>query len=294
MLLEQRQAEGTSTVLDRGEWSGMQRRHSHRVTALTGNHVARRARGEKHPVYDFLFEYYSFRVSKLHEWHPGPGVMLLDADEFLDRGIYTRGRDGVAVDTASVPPHRRQSLRWILDFLKSTVERPPVFGCHGLHEWAMVYRAPAVRYGAVPMRLSAERLAAFVESRVLCCTHFDAFRFFTPAAAPRNRWALDRGSRPDFEQPGCLHANMDLYKWATKAHPWISSGLAVDCLELAIDIRELDMRASPYDLRDFGFDPVCVETPEGREQYETMQRDFTRRAAPLRRRLINQYQEILR
>ena len=41
---------------------------------------------------------------------------------------------------------------------------------------------------------------------------------------------------------------MDLYKWCYKLGPLIESELLMDCLELAADARELDMRASPYDL----------------------------------------------
>ena len=58
------------------------------------------------------------------------------------------------------------------------------------------------------------------------------------------------------EQPGCVHAGMDLYKWAAKLGPLIESSLLLDCFALAVDARVLDMRASPYDLRDFGFAPI--------------------------------------
>ena len=54
------------------------------------------------------------------------------------------------------------------------------------------------------------------------------------------------------EQPGCLHATMDLYKWAYKLSPATPSELLADCFALAADVRELDMRASPYDLADLG------------------------------------------
>jgi hypothetical protein len=47
------------------------------------------------------------------------------------------------------------------------------------------------------------------------------------------------------------------------------------------------MRASPYDLADLGYEPVRVETPEGRAEYAAAQRGFAERAAPLRRRLID-------
>jgi hypothetical protein len=66
----------------------------------------------------------------------------------------------------------------------------------------------------------------------------------------------------------------------------VDSELVADCFALAREIRELDMRASPYDLTALGLPPVPVETPEGRAQYAAAQRDFALRAAPLRARLV--------
>ncbi len=71
------------------------------------------------------------------------------------------------------------------------------------------------------------------------------------------------------------------------------SELVADCFALAREIRELDMRASPYDFQALGIMPVCIETPQGRAEYETSQRDFARRAIPLRQRLIALCQAIL-
>lgn len=88
------------------------------------------------------------------------------------------------------------------------------------------------------------------------------------------------------EQGGCLHANMDLYKWAFKLAPWTSAELEAECFALARDIREWDMRASPYDLRALGFAPVPIETPAGKAEYEREQRAFAARAVPLRAALI--------
>jgi hypothetical protein len=79
---------------------------------------------------------------------------------------------------------------------------------------------------------------------------------------------------------------MDLYKWAFKLAPFTPAELVADCFELARDIRELDMRASPYDLRALGFAPVAIETPAGRAEYEQYQRGFSARGEPLRARLI--------
>jgi hypothetical protein len=126
-----------------------------------------------------------------------------------------------------------------------------------------------------------------VESLGVRCTHFDAYRFFTPAARPLNLLVPTRDSQPDLEQPGCLHAGMDLYRHAYKLSPLVPSDLIADCFELASEIRTLDMRASPYDLADLGYPPVRVETPEGRAEYVRAQRDFADRAAVLRSRLID-------
>jgi hypothetical protein len=152
----------------------------------------------------------------------------------------------------------------------------------------MVYRqAPdAVRHNTWPLRFPPGELARVVEANALCCSHFDAFRFFTPAAAPLNRLQLARTDAPQLEQRGCLHANMDLYKWAFKLAPFTPSELVADCFEFARDIREVDMRASPYDLRALGFEPIAIETGAGRAMYEECQRGFSARGEPLRARLI--------
>ena len=79
---------------------------------------------------------------------------------------------------------------------------------------------------------------------------------------------------------------MDLYKHAFRLTPLVCSDLVADCFELAWDIRELDMRAAPYDLTPFGIAPVRIETPEGKQEYAAAQRTFAERGAPLRARLI--------
>ena len=86
----------------------------------------------------------------------------------------------------------------------------------------------------------------------LRCTHIDAYRFFTPAAVPLNAHEPTRATQHEWEQPGCLHANMDLYKYAMWFQPFTSSDLVADCFALARQARELDMRAAPYDLVDLG------------------------------------------
>src|SRR5690606_22385177 len=110
--------------------------------------------------------------------------------------------------------------------------------------------------------------------------------FFTDDAVPRNRLALTRESQPELEQPGCLHAGMDLYRWAVKLGPLIPGEMLLDAFELARDIRLLDMEAAPYDLADWGVRPVRIETPEGKAEYVRRQRGFADRGAVLRERLL--------
>ena len=97
----------------------------------------------------------------------------------------------------------------------------------------------------------------------------------------------------ELEQPGCLHANMDLYKWAYKLSPLVDSDTVADCFALAREIRALDMRASPYDLAPLGYAPVRIETAEGRAQYRREQAEFSERARPLRARLIELCEALL-
>ncbi|MGC1213650.1 MAG: 3-methyladenine DNA glycosylase [Micromonospora sp.] len=275
-------------ALDLADWQARRRAHEERVDAWVTPHLARRRSGVKHPVEDFLFTYYSHRPAQLRRWHPGAEVVLRDADPAEFGRDYRATAAGLTLDTRSVRSRRAESIDWIRGLLAATAGRPGQFGCFGMHEWAMVYRQTQeeVRHNAWPLRLSPADTAAVVEERGVRCSHFDAYRFFTAPARPLNVLAPTRETQHALEQPGCLHANMDLYKWAYKLSPLVPSELVADCFALARDIRTLDMRASPYDLADLGYPPVRVETPEGRAEYAAAQRGFAERAAPLRARLL--------
>ena len=270
------------------DWLALARLHEARVRQWTDPHQARASRGEKHPVYDFLFTYYGHRPAWLRRWFPGPGVALAgeSARAFLARPEYRQTEQGVVLGPP--PEKRRAFVIWLRGLLAATADRPAFFGCFGLHEWAMVYRQTPeeIRHNQYPLRFPPAQIAAIVEAQSLRCSHFDAFRFFTAPARPLNRVELARETTVEHEQSGCLHANMDLYKWAFKLAPHVPAELVADCFALARDIRELDMRASPYDLAALGFDPVKIETPEGRVDYERHQRAFAERARPLRARLL--------
>jgi len=162
-----------------------------------------------------------------------------------------------------------------------------------MHEWAMVYKSEKVRHNQLPLRFQDEKIAEIVESRPVLCTHFDAYRFFTDAAKPLNKHSLSRETFQDTEQPGCIHSNMDLYKWAYKLYPWISSELIREAFFLALHARTIDMKASPYDLQSRGLEPIKIETEEGRRIYLQKQNEIWEMGKPLRQKLIEAYGNVL-
>lgn len=280
-----------TSVLTTAEWQTRAAEHRARAQQLTRPRRERRSRGEKHPVHDFLFEYYSYSGGKLETWHPAPHEHLTDGAEARERfaaPIYRAARGVIRRDTGALSTAERATLEHVLHVLRSTAERPAQFGCYGMHEWAMIHGGHDVRHaGIAPLRLSQREVDEFVESRPIVCSHFDAFRFFAPTAKPLNRLPLAWNARHESEQPGCIHANMDLYRWAYTAMPYIGSELLWQCFELALELRTLDMQAGPYDLRAFGFDPVQVETAQGRHEYQLRQREMSARASVLRAELID-------
>ncbi len=285
------------SVLAESEWTTRERAYRERVEVFLEPHLRRARAGQAHPVWDFLFRYYSLRPRQLRVWHPGFGVVLGGPDgaaarRYLGRTGYGPHRAGVTVTEEHLRA-RVDTVKFITSLLRATASRSPRLNCFGMHEWAMVYQAPAVRHERVPLRLGATATDALVESMPLRCSHFDAFRFFTEPAARRNMGAPSRSNQSGWEQPGCVHANMDLYKWCYKLGPLIESGLLMDCLELAADARELDMRASPYDLVDYGFEPIAVETSAGRADYVRAQQCIAARSAPLRAAIAGRCDELL-
>jgi len=278
-------------TFDEAEWCERQAAHVARVDEWITPHLDRRHRGIAHPVWDFMFDYYNLSPAKLRRWHPGFGVTLTgDVREFARMRGYVVDETGAQVDPTAIDTRLVTST---LALLRATASRDASFGCFGRHEWAMVYRLgqDEVRHSSWPLRLSDAEIADVVESAPLRCTHFDAFRFYTDAARPLNVVQPTRATQVDLEQPGCLHATMDLYKWAYRTYPVVGSDLLADAFALARDVRAVDMQAAPYDLSDLGFDPIRIETPEGRAEYVAHQRTFAERGQALRARLIDALSE---
>jgi hypothetical protein len=274
--------------LTQDQWRPLEAAHHTRVDALTSAHLSRRQDARKHPVEDFLFTYYVHRPAQLRRWHPGFRVTLEGAGERADWKYYRYADGAAGLDLERFLATRAPTVRSVADLLSATAARPAHLGCFGLHEWAMVYRQTPDqrRHADWPLRLGQAGTDAVVQSHPIQCSHFDAFRFFTDLARPLNTLVPSRDSQVAMEQPGCLHATMDLYKWCYKLSPAIPSDLTADCFDLAREVRKLDMRAAPYDLRPLGYEPVQIETPAGKATYVAAQRNFGARAQLLRRRLI--------
>jgi len=257
-----------------------------------------------HPIFNFLFEYYHFNPADLKHWSPGVGVGVVRAEvdgfsrrmqRFLSTGtietnptacVQTHTETGTActvnrstqaavyIDPRKLSEERKSAVRWQIGLLKATQSRPPKMTCFGLHEWAMLYRpdgAPpsSSRFQNLPLRIPQTKINEVVENGLLSCTHYDAYRFFPPEGKALNPLQLSRQTvdAAENEQPACLHASMDLFKWLIKLAPLVPSDLVLEALHLAIRARILDMRASPYDLE------AWEEQNEGRRKEREATKD---------------------
>ncbi|MEY8209323.1 hypothetical protein [Corynebacterium sp. MNWGS58] len=272
------------------EWTERSQAHLQRAEQRLERY---RNPGTKHPIYDFLFEYYPVRPTHLKSWHPGFGTALAGDPPHAQWRDYHRTARGVELDLAAFWQRRGSAIDYIGNLLSRTAARPARFDCFGLHEWAMVYRTDNPRHD-LPLRLGQARTNEVVEKHNLRCSHYDAYRFFTPPARPLNLTVLRREDQPECDQGGCVHVTMDLYKWAWKLGPLVPGELLHECFDLAIAARELDMEASPYDCRDWGLGVVAIETTAGKNDYVRRQRALAERAEPIRHRLINIVDDVQR
>lgn len=278
----------TIQILSSNVWHQLRDDHKEKVLPWITPRLERRSRHESHPVDDFLFEYYPISTNKLLNWHPGFGTSLeateIESEEFpsgsykfVDNKIHLRSEWLIKNQEAAIS---------LIEFLTKTQERSIRSGCFGLHEWAMVLGTEDVRHEKWPLRLSQEQIRATIDEVGLRCTHFDAFRFFAPVAVPLNPLQLTPVDRNEVEQPGCLHANMDLYKYAQRFAPIVGSEIVRSTFALAKDIRTVDMQTAPYDLANLGVIPIPVETQSGRDEFAKLQIGFAQRAQTLRTELI--------
>jgi hypothetical protein len=116
-------------VLSEREWRQRVAEHAARVEPWVTPRLARREQGERHPVDDFLFDYYSWRPAQLARWHPGAGV-ILDGDVRDFEGVrgYAVDGAGARVDHATMTV---DVMRGALGLLEATAARPAAYHCFG-------------------------------------------------------------------------------------------------------------------------------------------------------------------
>jgi len=263
------------------------------------------------PIYNFLHSYYKYSTADLKKYSPGISVALLGARpgvnlDILNEKYMAFNEEGGCYDVSTF--HIMASGKYGLarltkdrDVLRATSAKAPFFGCFGMHEWAMLYSGNGTNIvghqESTPLRVDQKTIDALVGGPgQIRCTHYDAFRFFQPSAKPMNMInTLSRENTPRHEQPGCIHANMDLFRYAYQLYPYISSAVLVDALRLALEARKVDMRASPYDVSAFeGCEvPICVETPQGRKLYIEEQERIASTAVPIRKAILRVYDELI-
>lgn len=282
------------TIIPINLWTLRVKEHEDKVTPFAEAFLKRRSLHLKHTVHDFLFTYYTFSPLKLKNWVPSFEEEIEMNSEMLSCYPWLKC-EGFWFNGSTLRLNKEKLTKNILGlnlFIKELcshiLKRPSRFNCFGLHEWAMVYKMSKkeIRHQEQALRVSIETLNTFVESQNICCSHYDAYRFFTKDAKGLNVLNPCIETRLEMEQGGCLHANMDLYKWAAKLMPWIGSDFLGKAFLLAVEGRELDMRASPYDLKNEGFSPICIETESGRKEYIKQQQQLAEKAEVLRKELL--------
>ena len=283
-----------TTEWERAQWINAKELHEKKIANTISAYLSKREQQQNNPIFDFLFEYYQFPPSKLQKWSPGFGNLLHGYKEGDIHIKELANSDGYAwLDRYKFKTDKVNSLIWIKQLLESTASHKPSMRCLGMHEWAMVYQSNAIRHSYLPLRFSKQKIDAIVDKHPLLCTHYDAFRFFTRSAKPQNAYSLSRQKFSQNEQPGCIHTNMDLYKWAFKYYPWISSAIIRKAFLLALEARTVDMRASPYDLTKFGLSAIKVETAEGKKEYAARQKEIYKKSQPIRQELISEYDYLI-
>lgn len=312
-------------VLNKIQWQTLATNHADTISSLVYPSPSKKGMQQvsTHPIFNFLHHYYDFSVQKISKYSPGVKVLLegASAADFSPKGslhhkyaeIYESdtldgsmdGRvSGVCYVPRNIPtsgPSNHDVLSRSLNILTATAARPGFYGCFGLHEWAMLYtgrksgQLPRHQEN-LPLRVDEVTINNLVESRRLSCTHFDAWRFFHPEAQALNiHNPMSRQLQNELEQPACIHANMDLFKYAYLLYPLLPASLLVESLLLALDARTIDMRASPYDVRAYTDNalPIAVETDTGRKLYIQCQEELATRASAIRTSLIAAYRTVL-
>ena len=166
-------------VLDGSLWRAYAKEHERRAGRFADPFVRRRERGQAHPVEDFLFTYYTLKPGQFKRWHPGAGVILLDAaertswkfyraateDELLSAGLspddartHAERGDAVLVDIPQFVDKRGTALTFTREILSNTADKKAFLDAlvctNGL--WRINQFRTIFRHDYLDLRLGAE------------------------------------------------------------------------------------------------------------------------------------------
>ena len=155
--------------------------------------------------------------------------------------------------------------------------------------WSTGSRPSEVRHADWPLRLGADGHRRGRGAHRIRCSHFDAFRFFTAAGpAAATPCSPTRDDRPDVRAAGLparrhgpLQVGLQaqprwcLASWSPTASSWPATSASSTCAR-----RRTTCASS-------GYEPVRIETAEGKAEYVAAQRAFAERAQALRARLVD-------
>ncbi len=172
--------------------------------------------------------------------------------------------EGVMIDPAALPMHRRQFVEWLRDLLTTMQTRPPVLRL--LWNARVGDGIPTDAGTGAPQCVAAAfssgRTGAHCRAGADLLHAFRRVSFFHrsgPAVEPAPARPRDGRATRAGRLPACEYGSLQMVlQTRRRLRP---AELIADCFELARDIRETDMRASPYDLRALGFTPIAIETP---------------------------------
>lgn len=230
------------------------------------------------------------------------GAMPSENGILYSPSLYYKNRDETSTSSNHQAAAAAAPFLWNRAILQQTLRQEPVLHCHNLHEWAMQYQPegapepPSAKYQRhLRLRVSRQIINETVERKGVKCTHVDALKYFAPAAGELNQHGvnLPRSRQLELEQPACVHAQMDLLKYVLRLQPFCNAKLIVKVLQVALNARRLDVAASPYDASDFGVEPICIETPEGRSLYRKLQAKQMMEAEPVRKELLRAHEVFL-
>ena len=283
-----RQRPATHVVSTPPSGGAARRAHGARVTPWVGPHLERRRSGVAHPVEDFLFTYYSFSPGALRRWHPGFGASWPSpGDPPARRGTATSGRwsgrrrritscSSQAAGSLDEPTaltargHRARARR--TSAASACTSGRWSTGCHPTRCGTPRGRCGSASRHRRGGRGAPDRAARTSTRSASSPTRPGPLNVLHPGA---RRPAGVRAAGLPARRHGPLQARLQAQSrgaaltWWPTASSWPATSGSSTCARRRTTVTDL------------GYEPVRIETAEGKPEYAAAQRRFAERGAPL-------------